>query len=126
MLPPVSQFMPLPSVPTATPLKPDARFPASANNDRLASAVKDFEATFLGLLLKEMRQTLDADGGGLFAGDTGDVQGGLFDLYLGKHLADAGGVGFASSLARSMRYTTNARHPLPSTAGAGAAGAASA
>ena len=126
MLPAVSQFIPLPSIPTATPLKSDTKIHPSANPDRLTAAVKDFEATFLGLLLKEMRQTLDTDGGGgLFAGDAGDIQGGLFDLILGKHLADAGGVGFAAALSRNLRYTTNA-HPLPSTAGAGAPRAASA
>lgn len=125
MLPAISQFIPLPSVPAATPLKPDATILASTKADRLAAAVKDFEATFLGMLLKEMRQTLDADGGGgLFAGDSGDVQGGLFDLFLGKHLADAGGVGIASALARNWRYTTNDRDPLPPAAGPGAAGAA--
>jgi flagellar protein FlgJ len=62
------------------------------------------EATFLSMLLKEMRQTLDSeDGGGLFPGDSGDVQGGLFDLYMSKHLADAGGVGMAAALLRQMQ-----------------------
>jgi peptidoglycan hydrolase FlgJ len=51
-----------------------------------------------------MRQTLDPDSG-LFPGDTGDVQGGLFDLYLGKHLADIGGVGMAAALERNLRNT---------------------
>lgn len=64
------------------------------------------EATFLGMLLKEMRQTLDD---GLFPGDSGDVHGGLFDLYLGRHLAAAGGVGLAASL-------TPALTPSPSPA----------
>ena len=56
------------------------------------------------MLLKEMRQTLEQDGG-LFPGDTGDVQGGLFDLYLGKHLADSGGFGLAAVLERQLRHT---------------------
>jgi flagellar protein FlgJ len=73
-----------------------------AADARLANMAKEFEATFLSLLLKEMRQTLDADGG-FFPGDTGDVQGGLFDLYLGRHLADAGGVGLAAALVRQMQ-----------------------
>ena len=50
---------------------------------RFNETANEFEATFLSMLLKEMRQTLDPDGG-LFPGDSGDVQGGLFDrLHLG-------------------------------------------
>ena len=80
----------------------------------------EMEATFLSMLLKEMRQTLDPDeGGGLFPGDSGDVQGGLFDLYMSKHLADAGGIGLATTIVRQMQEngsapktgtTTNAHH----------------
>lgn len=60
---------------------------------------------FLSLLLKEMRQSLEPDG--LFAGDAGDVQGGLFDLYLSKHLADAGGVGLAAAVERQLSPPTD-------------------
>lgn len=62
----------------------------------------EMEATFLSMLLKEMRQTLEPDGG-LFPGDSGDVQGGLFDLYIGRHIAETGGVGLATSLLRQMQ-----------------------
>ncbi len=67
----------------------------------------EMEATFLSMLLKEMRQTLEPDGG-LFPGDSGDVQGGLFDLYIGKHIAETGGVGLATSLLRQMQEATRA------------------
>lgn len=73
-----------------------------AADARLTNMAKEFESTFLSMLLKEMRQTLDEDGG-FFPGDTGDVQGGLFDLYLGKHLADSGGVGLAAAIVRQMQ-----------------------
>lgn len=73
----------------------------AADAAKVAEVAKEFEANFLGLLLKQMRETLEPDGG-LFPGDTGDVQGGLFDLYMGRHLADAGGVGMAAALARQM------------------------
>ncbi|MBA4065281.1 MAG: hypothetical protein C0501_16530 [Isosphaera sp.] len=75
-----------------------------AADARRADTAKEFEAVFLSMLLKEMRQTLDPDGG-LFPGDTGDIQGGLFDLYLGRHLADSGGVGMAAAIARQLRPT---------------------
>jgi flagellar protein FlgJ len=82
---------------------------------KLADTAKEFEATFLSMLLKEMRQTLDEDGG-FFPGDKSDTHGGLFDLYLGRHLADGGGVGMAAALLRDMTPShavnpTDAAHP---------------
>ena len=112
MLPLADRFVPLP--PAAAPIRLKTGATVPPTDDRIAATAKDFEATVLSLLLKEMRQTLDTEGGGgLFAGDTGDVQGGLFDLYLGQHLADAGGVGFAPAIERQLRYTTNARPVAP-------------
>jgi flagellar protein FlgJ len=63
---------------------------SSSRSTRDAS--REMEATFLSLLIKQMRETLDPEEG-LFPGDRGDVQGGLFDLFISKHLADAGGIG---------------------------------
>jgi Rod binding domain-containing protein len=45
---------------------------------------------FASMLMKQMRQSLD---GGLFGKDAGDVLGGLFDHFLGEHIAKAGGFG---------------------------------
>jgi len=73
------------------------------------------EATFLSMLLKEMRETLDPEGG-LFPGDSGDVQGGLFDLYMSKHLADAGGVGMADAIVRQMQATGDPKTALTTDA----------
>jgi len=53
----------------------------------------EFEALLVSLLLKEMRQT--AGGDGLFAGESSDIYGGLFDLYLGQHIAESGGLGIS-------------------------------
>ncbi|MBX9580866.1 MAG: rod-binding protein [Gemmataceae bacterium] len=94
-----------------------ATVPPKAAEAKLREMAKEFEATLLAMLLKEMRQTLDEDGGGFFPGDTGDVQGGLFDMFMSKHLADAGGVGLAAALVRQMTppappTTTDAR-PAP-------------
>jgi flagellar protein FlgJ len=95
-----------------SPLPPEAqpgatvnRAEKSADAARVKDMAKEFESTFLSMLLKEMRQTLEEDGG-FFPGDTGDVQGGLFDLFLGKHLADAGGVGLAATLVQQMQPPT--------------------
>ena len=75
--------------------------PAAGGARNIAQTGKQFEALFLSMLLKEMRQTLGEDG--LFPGDAGDVQGGLFDLYLGKHMADSGGIGLADSITRLLQ-----------------------
>ena len=89
-------------------LKPGATV-NSAADPKLREAAKEMEATFLSMLLKQMRESLEPDGG-LFPGDTGDVQGGLFDLYMSKHLADAGGVGMASALLLQMHATAPKTH----------------
>lgn len=62
---------------------------------------KDFEAMFLSMMLKDMRQTLEPDS--LFANDSGDVLGGLFDQVMSKHLADVGGVGLAATILRQTQ-----------------------
>jgi hypothetical protein len=73
------------------PLRPEPASKLSGGDDRKqAETARGFEATLLGQLIKEMRTSDDPEGG-LFPGDTGDVYGGLFDLYLGQYLADAGG-----------------------------------
>src|SRR5437588_11569663 len=64
------------------------------------AAARDFEALFTAQVLKEMRQTLEP--GSLFAGDSSDIQGGLFDLYLGKHLAQSGGFGVGDLVRRQL------------------------
>lgn len=112
IFPAFSPRTPLPSnsSPSTLDPNPDAR--------RTADTAREMEATFLTMLLKEMRQTLDTDGdGGLFPGDTGDVQGGLFDLYLGKHLADSGGFGLAAAIDRQLRTPHAADHRPPPAGG---------
>jgi flagellar protein FlgJ len=100
------------------PLPPEANSGANLQRDeqtRLRDMAKEFEATFLSMLLKEMRQTLEPDGG-FFVGDTGDVQGGLFDLFLGRHLAEVGGIGMANSLMQQLAHTlTNINEHARST-----------
>ena len=54
----------------------------------------DFESLFVSMTLKEMRQTLQPET--LFGSDTSDAYGGLFDLYLGQHIVEAGGFGIAN------------------------------
>lgn len=65
--------------------------------DSLRKVAQDFEAIFMSMMLKELRNT--GLGDGLFAGDNGDMLGSMFDQYLGEHLAEAGGLGVAQLLA---------------------------
>ena len=85
---------------------------------KAAETAREFEATLLGMVLKDMREPTEPDGG-LFPGDTGDVMGGLFDLFMGKYLADAGGVGMAAALERQLRstYASAAEHGPPPAGG---------
>lgn len=55
------------------------------------SVADEFEGMFMSLVVKELRKT--SSGGGLFAGDASDAYGGMFDLFMGQHLAKAGGIG---------------------------------
>ena len=107
------------------PLRPEPASKLSGGDDRRqAETARGFEATLLGQLIKEMRTSDDPEGG-LFPGDTGDVYGGLFDLYLGQYLADAGGVGVAAALGRQMRTTyAPATGHAPPPAGGAVAGTA--
>jgi flagellar protein FlgJ len=72
----------------------------SSGGHSVDAVATNFESMFLSMMLKEMRQTLDK--GGFFGEDTGDVYGGLFDLYLGQHLAEAGGIGIAPLIRRQL------------------------
>ena len=76
----------------------DSKGPASA--DQNARVAEDFEGVFASLLLKEMRKTLEP--GTLFGEDSGDVYGGLFDMYLGQQMTQSGGFGLAKMVRESM------------------------
>ena len=69
-------------------IKQETLTPSSAAVENAAS---EFETLFANLLLKEMRKTLEPET--LFGKDPGDVYGGLFDMFLGQAVAQAGGLG---------------------------------
>lgn len=73
-----------------------ARNDAAAKDDAATNAkvASEFEGMLVSILLKQMRQTIGGDG--LFAGEKSDTYGGLFDLYMGDHIAQSGGMGIAS------------------------------
>jgi len=65
-------------------------------------ALQDFEAMFLSMMLKQMRSTIGGEG--LFAGDASDTYGSMFDMFMGQHLAQTGGLGISQML---ETYTRN-------------------
>ncbi len=89
---------------TAPPMEADPGLLAnplhSGGGHSIDTVATNFESVFLSMMMKEMRQTLDK--GGFFGQDSGDVYGGLFDLYLGQHLAQAGGIGIANLIRRQL------------------------
>jgi peptidoglycan hydrolase FlgJ len=61
-----------------------------------ASAAREFESVFVSMMLKTMRQSMSKD---MFAGDDSDTFGGMFDSFMGQHIADNGGIGLAQFIA---------------------------
>jgi Rod binding domain-containing protein len=61
---------------------------------------KDFESVFTSMMLKEMRSSLEP--GSLFGEDSNDVYGGMFDQYMGQHMADGGGIGLAKMVREAL------------------------
>lgn len=77
---------------------PEATTDVDARNERLDSAAKEFESVFLSMMLKEMRNTLDQQEGGLFGKEGSDTFGGMFDMFMGQHLAEAQPLGIADAI----------------------------
>lgn len=67
---------------------------------------QQFEGIFVSMLVKEMRQPL-AGGEGMFPGDGSDTYGGIFDMYMGQHIAENGGIGMAESIAAAIAKQTS-------------------
>ncbi|HWL09051.1 MAG TPA: rod-binding protein [Planctomicrobium sp.] len=63
---------------------------------------KQFESLFVSMLIKEMRQSSGSEEG-MFPGDSSDTYGGIFDMYMGQHIAEGGGIGLSEMIARSVR-----------------------
>jgi len=97
VLPLVSEHPPIPTVYGVPHLNPNA----SSDSKVIDQVATQFEAVFASQLLKEMRKTLEP--GVLFGADSGDVYGGLFDLFIGQYIADeGGGFGIAKMVAEYL------------------------
>ena len=76
------------------------------------SVATGFESMFLSQMLKEMRQTLEPET--MFGSDAGDVLGGLFDHFLGQHMAQSGAVGIGAMVKKQLTELANTAPPASS------------
>ena len=73
----------------------------------------EFESVFLSMLLKEMRNSLED---GFFGSEGSDSFGGMFDMFIGQHLAKSNALGVGDLLVQ--QYTkgqADGQEPEPST-----------
>ncbi|WP_437187497.1 rod-binding protein [Planctomicrobium sp. SH668] len=75
--------------------------PQALNSQSPQAVAQQFESLFISMLVKELRQSGQM-GEGMFPGDGSDTYGGLFDMYLGQHLSESGGIGLADSIQKSI------------------------
>jgi len=71
--------------------------PSVLRGQKPAAVAQQFEGLFLSMLVKQMRQS-PMEGEGLFPGDSSDTYGGMFDTFMGQHLAETGGIGMSDSI----------------------------
>lgn len=70
---------------------------------RIEKVGQDFEALFFSMMLKEMRNSVSSEeGGGMFAGEGSDTYGGMFDTFIGNHMATTGQLGLADMVTKSL------------------------
>ncbi len=109
-------------------LKARARVPESPDSPAtLREVARQFEALFIGLMLKEARKTDFGDG--LFDSQQMDFYQGMFDQQIALEMARGRGLGLADMLVRQLggataEPTAPATRPLPARAGSAGGGGA--
>jgi|SRR5580700_2380742 peptidoglycan hydrolase FlgJ len=111
----------MPAFSSPTDLDFDASL-VNGSRPTLKNAAVEMETIFLSMLLKQMRESSQSEEGeGMFPGDSGDVYGGLFDFYMSKHMAQAGGIGIGTSLLKQLEGKQSKESQLYAPIPAGAA-----
>jgi len=80
------------------------------HSEKLRDAAQQFEALFVGYLLKNMRKTIPESklfGSGL----SGDLYRGMFDQKIAETVAGKGGIGLADNLIEYLQRNTNSKSP---------------
>lgn len=57
----------------------------SQKSEKVRKVIEEFEGVFMSMMIKQLRET--DNGEGFFPGDHSDTYGGMFDMYMGNHLA---------------------------------------
>ena len=68
--------------------------------EQIQQVATEFEGVFLSMLVKEMRDSLET---GFFGDESSDSYGGMFDLFIGKHLADAQPLGVGDMILKAYQ-----------------------
>lgn len=91
---PVNAAVPMGAMEAMTPISPlqGGNSLSGRSFSDAASAAREFESVFVSMMLKTMRQSMSKD---MFAGDDSDTFGGMFDAFMGQHIAENGGIGLA-------------------------------
>lgn len=76
---------------------------------------QEFESLFLSMMLKEMRNTLDSEEGGLFKGEGSDTYGGMFDMFMSQHLAKSQPLGIGTVMEHYLNGSQSAAENEPAT-----------
>jgi flagellar protein FlgJ len=100
----------------AVPL-PNAMGAPSRPNASPAEVGRQFESIFTSLLVKQLRQSVDSET--MFGKDDGDVLGGMFDHFLGEHIAKAGSLGIGQMIRSQLERRAAAANATPQTTAAG-------
>ena len=74
------------------------------------SGADSFDALFTSMILKELRGSLDEQDG-LFAGDSGDVVGGIWDMFLGQQMSQGMSLGLDAMIARDLARKEGIEQP---------------
>jgi peptidoglycan hydrolase FlgJ len=82
--------------PAALAGQANSRDPRSIDN-----VATGFESLFASLLVKSMRESLGPDS--MFGGDRSEVLGGLFDYFMGQHLAPQGALGIGAMVKKQLQ-----------------------
>lgn len=93
------------TAPSSAPVASALSRSGDARADARTAAV-ELESLFVSLLLQQMRQSIGGEG--LFPGDPSDTYGGLFDLYLGRQLAESGALGISGMVSKYLEAEQSA------------------
>ena len=69
------------------------------------AVAEEFESLFVSMLLKNMRTSMSEEG--LFGSDSSDTYGGIFDLFMSRHLAQGSPLG-VGEMVKSYLDNSNA------------------